>query len=298
MPTEKRQRQKEGRRVRLEALRRQEKRRRAIRRSIWIVVIAGAIIGTIIPFLPSNKPTPLDQRLQLAANNAAVAAGCPSNQFTVLHPLTWKSPPRMTINLHRVYYATFSTTAGTFKVELTPKTAPVNVNNFVFLAQNHFFNCTDFNRVVTGFMDQGGNPTGGLLDKDPNLQSLPKGDTQGPGYSITQNEYPKLPKHGDLYAAGTVAIANGGPETNGSQFFIMASNYTSATTCAPGAPNCLPNTYTIIGHVISGLAVVKAINKEGGPAPVYTRGATPTQQAGGIPPRVINRVLSVIITSS
>ncbi len=292
MPTDKRRRQKEGRRARLEALRKQEQRRRSVRRAVWIVVIAGAIIATIIPFLPSTKPLTANQRLQNAADRLAVVAGCKSSPYTVLHPQQWSKPPAMRLNLHRRYYATFATTAGTFKVLLDPATAPQNVNSFVFLAEHHFYDCTNFDRVLTGFMNQGGNPSGGAFDKNPNV-ALPNADTQGPGYVVTQDEYPKLIKHGYLYAAGTLAVANAGPRTNGSQFFVMAANYRSAVTCPVGATNCLANTYTILGHVVSGLSVVTAINQHGGPPQNPA-----TNSAGGIPPSVINRVLSVTVTST
>lgn len=245
-----------------------------------MVVIAGVIIGSVVLFLPGSKPPTKQQRV----NQLAVKAGCPSSPYAeVDKTLSWKHPPAQTLDRRGIYDATFTTTAGTFVVQLDPKTAPVNVNNFVFLAEHHYYNCTVFDRVLTGFMDQGGGPYGGPQDKNPSASDLP----QGPGYSIKQDEYPTPPKHGDLYAAGTVAMANSGPGTNGSQFFIMAANYTSATVCR--TTSCLPPQYTIIGHVISGLGVVKAINEEGGPAASST-------SAGGVPPKVINRVLSVVIT--
>src|SRR3990167_994519 len=130
--------------------------------------------------------------------------------------------------------ATLKTTAGDIVIALNAKETPKTVNNFVYLARKGFYNNTIFHRVIKGFMIQGGDP---------------KGDgTGGPGYKFADESFT------GEYTRGTVAMANSGPNTNGSQFFIMH------------ADNPLPKNYVIFGKVISGLDVVDRIAN----APVKT----------------------------
>jgi len=284
VPTDKRQRQKEGRRARLGALRRVERRRRLVRRTIWVVVIAAAIIGSVVLLLPGTKPLPKDVRLQDAANKLAVEAGCPSSPYTVVDTTkSWKHPPHNILSKHRDYFAEFKTTAGDFTVKLDPAEAPANVNSFVFLAEHGFYNCTDFQRVIPGFMDQGGSPSGGWQDDHPKAGSST--EPQGPGYTVKADEYPHLPKHGDIYKAGVLAVANSNsPHTNGSQFFVMAKSWVSKADCG-NTNDCLPPSYTVIGAVVSGQKVVDKINAEG----------NASTSSDGVPPVIINRVLAITI---
>lgn len=268
MPTDKRARQKEGRRARLEAERKVQKRRQLLRRSVIIAVVAGVIFATVYAFIPhGSSPPPPKKTPQDKVNAVAVRAGCAEKPATPTNPantLHFPSPPRMTLNPALRYYATIQTTQGPIKVVLNTKRAPVNVNNFIFLANQGFYHCNTFWRVIPGFMNQGGDPT-----------SSGRG---GPGYQVPQDEYPhKVPAGRHQYPDGTVAMANGGPGTNGSQFFIMA-----------GQSVQLPPSYTIIGRVIAGQGAVQRINKQGNPSP----------QANGSPPAVINRILAVTISST
>lgn len=280
VPTEKRQRQKEGRRARLEDARRRQKRRQLARRTVIVVVIAAAVIGTVYALLPS--PTPLTA--QQLANNAAVAAGCPATPPTYLHPATatkqWKAEPPLDIDVDKVYYATFHTTAGTFVAKLNTTGAPYNANNFIFLAEHGFYNCTTFWRVVPGFVDQGGDETAS--------------GSGGPGYTVEQNEFPKAAKNpDDQYAVGALAMANSCPSTdtpakcpptNGSQFYVVVKP-------ADGEDGqALPPRYTDFGQVTSGMSVVEKINAEGN--------AATTSSGEQEPPHVIQRILSISITSS
>ena len=127
--------------------------------------------------------------------------------------------------------AVVSTSMGSFTMELLPKEAPCAVNSFVYLARQKFFDGVTFHRIVKDFVIQGGDP-----------QGTGQG---GPGYSFNDE------LENDLkYEIGTVAMANSGPNTNGSQFFVVAGNQGTS----------LPKSYTIFGRVVEGLDVVKEIN--------------------------------------
>jgi cyclophilin family peptidyl-prolyl cis-trans isomerase len=202
-----------------------------------------------------------DAKAQAAANAASVAAGCPKDPSTALTKSTWSSAPSNTIDPKKTYTATVKTDVGKFVIALDAKHAPQTVNNFVFLAQNHFFDCVIFLRVIPSFVDQTGDPTGS--------------GSGGPGYSIPDELPAKTSNPAHQYPLGSVAMANTGqPHTGGSQFFIVAG--------AEG--ESLPNTYSLFGHVTSGLSVVKKINAQG--------------SSSGVPPDVTHRMLKVTITSS
>ena len=136
----------------------------------------------------------------------------------------YSAPPPMAIDPKKSYTAVFQTDLGNFEVELFAAQAPKTVNNFVFLAREGFYSGTVFHRVIRGFMAQGGDPTG-----------TGRG---GPGYQFADEFHPAL-RHG---SAGMLSMANAGPNTNGSQFFI---------TFAP-TPH-LDNHHTVFGRVTSGL---------------------------------------------
>jgi cyclophilin family peptidyl-prolyl cis-trans isomerase len=131
---------------------------------------------------------------------------------------------------------------GTMTIALDPLAAPRTVNNFVFLARYHYFDGIVFHRVIPGFVLQGGDPTG-----------TGRG---GPGYQFAD----ELPPPG-RYELGSLAMANAGPNTNGSQFFVISG---------PDGTRLPPN-YSLFGKVISGLDTVAAIDAVG------TRSGKPTQ---------------------
>ena len=141
----------------------------------------------------------------------------------------WSSPPVMLIDPKKNYYATIETNRGTIELQLYPQHAPKTVNNFVFLAREGFYDGVTFHRVISDFMIQGGDPTG-----------TGRG---GPGYRF-EDEVKGNPLTHDT---GVISMANAGPNTNGSQFFIMHADYP------------LPPSYTIFGRVIDGLDIVDAI---------------------------------------
>ena len=140
----------------------------------------------------------------------------------------YSSPPQMQIETNRPYRVTIHTNKGDIVLQLNPAEAPQTVNNFVALAKDGYYDGVTFHRVVPHFVIQGGDPTGT--------------GAGGPGYKFN-DEPVRRP-----YRAGTVAMANAGPNTNGSQFFI----------CLEDQPG-LPSSYTIFGDTISGMDVVRSI---------------------------------------
>ena len=160
----------------------------------------------------------------------------------------YASPPELSIDLDTTYTATIHTTAGDIDVTLYATDAPQTVNNFVFLANDGFYDDVIFHRVIKGFMIQGGDPTGT--------------GTGGPGYRFRD----ELGHSKSSYNRGTLAMANAGPNTNGSQFFIMHADYG------------LPNAYSIFGEVTAGLDVVDAIAEA--PTGPQDRPVTPVQITG------------------
>ncbi|MBI3379484.1 peptidylprolyl isomerase [Candidatus Gottesmanbacteria bacterium] len=133
----------------------------------------------------------------------------------------------MTLDQSKKYFALIDTNKGQMKINLFSKETPVTVNNFVFLSKEGFYNGTNFHRIVSGFMIQGGDP---------------KGDgTGGPGYNFPDEKITRD------YKRGIVAMANSGPNTNGSQFFIMHQDYN------------LPKQYVIFGQITDGLNTLDKI---------------------------------------
>jgi len=145
-------------------------------------------------------------------------------------PKQWSSPPPMTIDPTKQYFAILKTEKGDIRIQLFADKAPKTVNNFVFLARQGFYDNTTFHRVIPGFMAQGGDPTGT--------------GSGGPGYQFADEFHPDL-KHD---SEGILSMANAGPNTNGSQFFI---------TYAP-QPH-LDGHHAVFGKVVSGMDVLKAL---------------------------------------
>ena len=133
----------------------------------------------------------------------------------------------MQTDTNKNYTAILKTSEGNIEITLNAKETPITVNNFVSLAKKNFYDNTIFHRVIKGFMIQGGDPTGT--------------GAGGPGYQFDDEKF------SGEYTRGTVAMANAGPNTNGSQFFIMQED------------NQLPHNYVIFGKVVSGMDVVDKI---------------------------------------
>ena len=141
--------------------------------------------------------------------------------------MQWSSSPAITIDPEKRYFATMQTNEGEIEFELFAKETPRTVNNFVFLAQQGFYNEVPSHRVIQGFMIQSGDPTGT--------------GTGGPGYKFDDEPIKRD------YLRGTLAMANAGPNTNGSQFFIMHQDY------------ALPKNYVIFGLATDGHDVIDRI---------------------------------------
>ena len=136
--------------------------------------------------------------------------------------------PEMGIDPSKRYTATMETSMGTLVIALDPIAAPITVNNFVFLAAQHYYDGIIFHRIIQGFVCQGGDPDGN--------------GRGGPGYKFVD----ELPKPGK-YQIGSLAMANAGPNTNGSQFFLISG---------PSGVG-LPPAYSLFGQVVKGLDIVE-----------------------------------------
>ena len=159
---------------------------------------------------------------------------CPQADGSSPKRQRFDAEPPMCIDPSKRYTADMVTSKGTMRIALDPLAAPRTVNSFVFLARYHYFGGIVFHRIIPGFVLQGGDPTGT--------------GTGGPGYRFAD----ELPAAG-RYEVGSLAMANAGPDTNGSQFFVISG--------ADGVR--LPPNYSLFGKVVSGLDVVAAIEAVG-----------------------------------
>ncbi|MGH2703655.1 MAG: peptidylprolyl isomerase [Actinomycetota bacterium] len=223
---EKRQRQKEQRRLKIEAEIRAWNVRRRRRLAITLAPLALLGAATAVLIVRSmTKPEP---------SNIACGGAKPTRPS--IAPVS--EAPALSINQAKTYTASIQTSCGTITLALEDDRQPVTVNSFVYLARRHFFDGLTFHRVVEGFAVQGGDP---------------KGDgTGGPGYSVTET-----PSADTKYLKGTVAMAKSqdeAPGTSGSQFFIV-----------PGteAEQQLGPDYSVLGHVVSGADVLDKIQGVG-----------------------------------
>ena len=159
---------------------------------------------------------------------------CPQADGSSPKVASFDEAPPMCIDPAHRYSAEMVTSKGAMRISLDAIAAPVTVNSFVFLARYHYFDGVVFHRIIPGFVLQGGDPTG-----------TGRG---GPGYRFND----ELPKPG-RYEIGSLAMANAGPNTNGSQFFVISGPQGVA----------LPPSYSLFGKVISGLDVVASIDAVG-----------------------------------
>lgn len=239
---------------------------------ILLAVIGGLVYGGSIlytdytnhlgPFAPhstpvvyatvppaSKSPCITDAVLKKITDTSPAPSQSVFNQTT--H--TYSKPPAMTVQTNKLYCAGINTNRGLIVVELDPGLAPNTVNNFVFLAQHHFYDGIKFHRVLPNQIIQGGDP---------------KGDgTGGPGYQFNDE-----PVKGN-YTAGTIAMANSGPNTNGSQFFINTGDNTKT----------FDKKYNLFGHVVQGLDIAQQIQGPGDDA-----------STKNITPDVMNHVIVVV----
>lgn len=159
-----------------------------------------------------------------------MATPCPNADGSSPQTREFSEAPEMCIDASKRYTATMTTTLGELVISLDASAAPNTVNNFVTLARYHYYDGIIFHRIIKGFMCQGGDPTG-----------TGRG---GPGYKFDD----ELPAPG-RYEVGSLAMANAGPNTNGSQFFIISGSSGVG----------LPPQYSLFGKVVKGLEVVEAM---------------------------------------
>lgn len=256
MPTDKRQRKREGRQARLEAERAAAKQAARRRKAITAVVATVAVFVALLLISQTGGDDEDDTTAgddTTATTAAAVeggddGAGDGSAEVaaadygdTPCAPDTKPDEPVLAFDSQFEdcledgvdYIAELTTADGTITIDLLEDDAPATVNNFVNLARSGFYDGAPFHRVIEGFVAQGGDPVG-----------QPPG-TGGPGYAVTD----ELPEAGE-YEVGSVAMANSGPDTQGSQFFIVTGDQGVA----------LPPQFTLFGTVTEGMDVVEEIS--------------------------------------
>lgn len=282
MGTAKRERQKANRAARIQAAQVAQKKaeqRRSFRNLFFIVAFVGAAVALIVVFgkrtdetattTPGSGPsttTPITLpggstipgQTGTTFPPGAVITGetpCPNADGSSPRTTTFAQAPPICIDPTKTYVAKVSTTKGDFTIKLDPAKAPKTVNNFVVLARYHYYDGVTFHRVIPTFMAQGGDPLGT--------------GSGGPGYQFDD----ELPT-GDLpYKKGVVAMANSGPNTNGSQFFVMVVDNPK-----------LPSSYSVFGEVTEGMDA--------------TLGAIISGDSAGEPPANPVVMTSVTITES
>jgi peptidyl-prolyl cis-trans isomerase B (cyclophilin B) len=287
--TPKRERQKANRQQRLEELARQARTEKRKRNGMYVLLIplgALALYGivklvtrgdnspaavtsdsgdplssttaTIDPNAPTTTLTPLPSTI--AGATVTGDTTCPAADGSSPRTISFAKAPPSCIDATKTYTAVVTTNKGAYTIALDASAAPLTANNFVVLARYHYFDNTICHRVIPAFAVQCGDPTGT--------------GTGGPGYSFAD----ELPATG-AYKVGSIAMANSGPDTNGSQFFIITGSSGVA----------LPAKYTLFGQVTDGLdTTVKALDALG----------NPDQAANGVPPLEQIIIQSVTITET
>lgn len=288
MPSEKRQRQDEGRLARLEEQRNLQRRSQRSRNLRSLLILLGALVlialaisvfagddgdddvatedtssddnGSTTTAGEDGPPSTVEVVLPGAGASVTGETPCPAADGSAERTTSFEQAPPMCIDTAKTYTATMKTTEGDIVVELDDEAAPQTVNNFVVLSRYHYYDNVPFHRIIPGFMDQAGDPVG------------PSPGSGGPGYTIPD----ELPTGDDPYPTGTLAMANtGAPNTGGGQWFI---------TVEGGGAQLTP-TYTAFGHVTQGQEVVDAINEFGDAA------------SNGAPTKVI-AILSITIAEA
>lgn len=250
MSTDKRDRQRE-RRARLQAaLDQAQSKSRRRRRLLWggvVIVVIGGLVALVAVLGNGEDEAATDDEttttslgvgepaeLPVPPAGASITGDtpCPAADGSAERTTQFEKAPPLCIDPAKSYQAIVHTSLGAFTILLDPQTAPLATNNFVVLARYHFYDGIPFHRIAPGFVIQAGDPLG-----------EPWG-SHGPGYTFAD----ELPPEGTVYSLGAVAMANSGPNTNGSQFFVVS-----------GPETGLPASYTLFGEVIDGIDVVETI---------------------------------------
>jgi peptidylprolyl isomerase/peptidyl-prolyl cis-trans isomerase B (cyclophilin B) len=273
MGTDKRNRQKENRLARRNEIAQKTQRQILRRRITRIALFIGAIVGVVLLFnLTGNKDeaqTPTSDSVVSAESTVGTVSGgpfvygegeCAPADGSGSQIQEFTSAPKLCIDLTKTYTAVVSTSKGDFTVVLDAAKAPGTVNNFVNLARSKYFDGTVCHRAIPTFMVQCGDPTAT--------------GSGGPGYAIAD----ELPSAGE-YKLGSLAMANSGPNTNGSQFFVITGEQGVSLS---------PN-YTLFGQVTKGLdTTVSALDKAGNDDPA----------SNGVPPKEELRITKVTISEN
>jgi cyclophilin family peptidyl-prolyl cis-trans isomerase len=274
MGTDKRNRQKENRRARQTELEKLTQRQKVRRRVTRIAILAGIVVGivAVVSFWPDSNDSQTTETTAVAETSettvAAVSAGpfvygegeCAPADGSGDQVREFISAPKLCIDPAKTYTALISTNKGDVTVVLDAVKSPGTVNNFVNLARSKYFDGTVCHRAIPSFVVQCGDPTAT--------------GTGGPGYAIAD----ELPNAGE-YKLGSLAMANSGPNTNGSQFFIISGE--QGMTLQPN--------YSLFGQVTTGLdTTVPALNNAGNDDPA----------SNGVPPKEELRIIKVTITES
>jgi len=274
--TSKRERQKRNRDARRNEVVRREQRGKVQKRGARIAVVVLVVVALVGFVFVTGNDSQNDDADQVTDTTAAatqdtaapVANGpfqygtgeCPPNDGSAEQRREFGDAHQLCIDPTKTYVANFDTTQGAFSVRLFADRAPGTVNNFVSLARWKYFDGTKCHRIIQDFVVQCGDPTAT--------------GSGGPGYSFAD----ELPAAGE-YKIGSLAMANSGPNTNGSQFFIITGNNGAS----------LPPSYSLFGEVTSGLdTAVKAMGALFNPDPA----------ANGVPPAADVILKSVTITES
>jgi cyclophilin family peptidyl-prolyl cis-trans isomerase len=276
MGTDKRTRKKENRRQRLDELAKTDQKRKVRKNIIRALTVVGVVVGVVVIIRVSggtsgSSSAPTDTKAVVDSGSDTSAptlegreitgdTPCPAADMSETRVSKFEKAPPMCIEDGKTYTAMVSTNKGDFAIVLDPIKAPLATNNFVVLARYKYFDGTKCHRAITDFVVQCGDPTAT--------------GTGGPGYSFVD----ELPAKGE-YKIGSIAMANSGPNTNGSQFFIITGE--NGATLKPD--------YTLFGQVTEGLdQTIPALNAASNPDPA----------ANGVPPTEDLIIISVAIIVS
>lgn len=267
MGTDKRNRKKENRRQKLDDLAKQQQRKRtrklATRAAIFIAVVVGvALIISVSGGSDSSSTSDTTVATTAPVESRAITGDtpCPATDGSEARAATFEKAPSNCLEDGKTYTAVVTTNKGEFTIELDQNKAPLAANNFITLARYKYFDNTQCHRAIPDFVVQCGDPTAT--------------GSGGPGYSFAD----ELPQAGE-YKLGSIAMANSGPNTNGSQFFIITGDQGIT----------LPPSYTLFGQVTKGLdTTVPALNAASNPDPA----------ANGVPTLEPLTIVSVVITES
>jgi len=257
MGTDKRNRKKENRRQKLDDLAKQQQRKRTRKRVAQVAIFIAVVVGVALIIWvsgdsdsTSTSDTTVDTTATAPVEGRAITGEtpCPAVDGSEVRASTFENAPSNCLDANKTYTAVVTTNKGEFTIELDQNKAPLAANNFVTLARYKYFDNTQCHRAILDFVVQCGDPTAT--------------GSGGPGYSFAD----ELPQAGE-YKLGSIAMANSGPNTNGSQFFIITGE--NGATLNPD--------YTLFGQVTEGLdQTIPALNAASNPDPA-ANGVPPTE---------------------